>query len=367
MKNKITIGILVYVLLSASNFFINPIEIYEYNPYLLQVFQFFSPISIDFLTFESQLRIPQSQNGSYTLVNLNSVLFAILFFVSALIYFLSNEKNSKLIRFSLLFFFISNFIQLIYMLILILTTMSENQHLFLSVLYLLKTILFLFLCYKALIYLNNLKELIPIETKIEAAVKISKTEENKERVSARDVLNKTAVKKFNNEIPFQLASKGDRFLNYTLDTFFAILLFSGIFFNLAKNENFREIMNSFGDETGNSFVFLLCFGFFRLIYYFISERLFKITPAKAITETQIYSINESTVSTTTILGRTLIRFIPFEPFSFFGKNGWHDQLSETTVLKNKQTGNLYIFTILLFLFFIIISILNGFNEYWLVN
>jgi hypothetical protein len=37
----------------------------------------------------------------------------------------------------------------------------------------------------------------------------------------------------------------------------------------------------------------------------------------------------------TILLRTLCRFIPFEPFSFFGERGWHDGLSDTLVVSTR--------------------------------
>jgi uncharacterized RDD family membrane protein YckC len=38
-----------------------------------------------------------------------------------------------------------------------------------------------------------------------------------------------------------------------------------------------------------------------------------------------------------IVKRTLCRYIPFEPFSFFGETGWHDSISKTRVVRRART------------------------------
>ena len=72
-------------------------------------------------------------------------------------------------------------------------------------------------------------------------------------------------------------------------------------------------------------------------YHFIFEATLGRTPAKFLTGTRVVSANGGPASTAQILGRTLARFVPFEPFSFlFGgtpPNGWHDKWSNTRVVK----------------------------------
>ena len=72
-------------------------------------------------------------------------------------------------------------------------------------------------------------------------------------------------------------------------------------------------------------------------YYFLFEATLGRTPAKFLTGTRVVSANGARASTGQILGRSLARFVPFEPFSFlFGgnpPNGWHDKWSNTRVVK----------------------------------
>jgi uncharacterized RDD family membrane protein YckC len=72
-------------------------------------------------------------------------------------------------------------------------------------------------------------------------------------------------------------------------------------------------------------------------YHFIFEATLGRTPGKFLTGTRVVSANGDRASTGQIFGRTLARFVPFEPLSFlFGgnpPNGWHDKWSNTRVVK----------------------------------
>ncbi len=76
------------------------------------------------------------------------------------------------------------------------------------------------------------------------------------------------------------------------------------------------------------------------LYYFIFEALFQRTPAKWILGNKVVNAVGERASLSAIAKRTLIRFIPFEPFSFFtGENsGVHDRWSRTYVIKAKRFG-----------------------------
>jgi uncharacterized RDD family membrane protein YckC len=68
-----------------------------------------------------------------------------------------------------------------------------------------------------------------------------------------------------------------------------------------------------------------------IVYHVVLEASTGRTLAKFITKTQVLDNSCRPASFGQILGRTLTRFIPFEPFSIFGKSGlmWHDLLSNT--------------------------------------
>lgn len=70
-------------------------------------------------------------------------------------------------------------------------------------------------------------------------------------------------------------------------------------------------------------------------YYIPLETLWGRTIGKLITGTKVVSEDGHRPSFSAVLKRTLSRFIPFEAFSFFGKDarGWHDTLSKTYVVR----------------------------------
>lgn len=71
-----------------------------------------------------------------------------------------------------------------------------------------------------------------------------------------------------------------------------------------------------------------------LIYYSLCEYYFHRTIGKFLTKTKvIYRYNES-ITYSVILKRTLYRLIPIDIFYyFFSRNGLHDKLSNTLVIK----------------------------------
>lgn len=355
MKNKITFISIIYCLSSISIYFIDLESIVKNNSeYIIHILNFFSSIRFDFLLFKNELEIPLAEEGGYRIIPLNTIIFTIILLIGSLLYFISKEKKTRLLRLSMLFFFIAKSVHLFFLLVNI--TESIRTYPFLTLYYIFIDIFWLFLTYKALVYLNSLKELIPVE--IEATKSEIETNST-ERVSAREIMNQSLENKKVKQIPFEKASLGNRFLNYFLDTFFVILIFSPYIFGLAKSREYRDSINELGSEIGENVVFLLFIAIARVIYYLLSEGIFHVSPAKALTETKVLSTSEQKLNFTTIAGRTFIRLIPFEAFSFFGKNGWHDELSNTTVVKNKQEENTKIFSILFLLAIFIASIING--------
>jgi len=81
---------------------------------------------------------------------------------------------------------------------------------------------------------------------------------------------------------------------------------------------------------------LLGIGIF-VSYYVFFEVIWQKTPGKWITKTKVVMHDGSKPSFGNVVGRSFARLIPFEPFSFFGRNpiGWHDKLSKTLVINDK--------------------------------
>lgn len=81
-------------------------------------------------------------------------------------------------------------------------------------------------------------------------------------------------------------------------------------------------------------------GLFAMVLYYVSmEGLFGTTLGKLVTGTRVVSEDGRRPSWGQVVGRTLARVIPFEPFSvlFSGEDrrGWHDSLSRTRVVRKR--------------------------------
>ena len=135
--------------------------------------------------------------------------------------------------------------------------------------------------------------------------------------------------------PLQQTSKLKRFINYILDVIvylvfcFVLGIILGIVLALSGNLDFIESAEF--ERWGNIIGIIVLF-----LYYFIFEVSFGATPAKFITGTRVYTRQGMKPSTKAIALRSLIRFVPFEPFSFLFGEGWHDKWSKTIVSELKQ-------------------------------
>ena len=136
-------------------------------------------------------------------------------------------------------------------------------------------------------------------------------------------------------VNLKLASKGERFLNRLLDTFFtyAFLFALGIIIALIAPEFLDGILI----DEGN-LLFTIFFIFLTLFYYIVMESLTGRTMAKFITRTKVVMENGDKPTFEVILTRSLCRLIPFDAFSFLGDDGvgWHDSLSKTRVISVKD-------------------------------
>jgi uncharacterized RDD family membrane protein YckC len=134
------------------------------------------------------------------------------------------------------------------------------------------------------------------------------------------------------------ASKGKRFINYIIDRILFYVIIFGLtllvalvseFFNIPEILDFLirfEDLNWYEDFIFTAVLFSS--------YYFLFENFTQRTIGKFITKTKVVDVNGNKPNATAFFYRSLMRFIPFEPFSFLGAEarGWHDTATATFVI-----------------------------------
>ena len=119
-----------------------------------------------------------------------------------------------------------------------------------------------------------------------------------------------------------------RLLSFLIDSILILFIIFTIAFIIGNyGVSFRSYTMNYICST--SLILLSFIG-----YYLILEYKFQTTIGKLITRTYVVDLEGNKPNLVTILKRTLIRLIPIDPLSYlFSKNGWHDKLSKTRVLK----------------------------------
>jgi uncharacterized RDD family membrane protein YckC len=127
----------------------------------------------------------------------------------------------------------------------------------------------------------------------------------------------------------ELAGRWQRFFNFVIDylCFVGLAFIIGFVVAVAGGDAGLQLMRSIPD---------LVFGVALMaVYYIVLEGVFGRTLGKIVTGTRVVGVDGRRPSLPKIIGRSLLRFIPFEALTFFGPNGrgWHDRLSGTRVIK----------------------------------
>ena len=130
---------------------------------------------------------------------------------------------------------------------------------------------------------------------------------------------------------YHLATTGQRFINTIIDSvgsmifMFLLIVIIGLIGSISVIDHINELVLSY---------------FLMFLYYFVQEALWGRTLGKLITRTKVLTYEGDKPSFIQIVGRTLVRFVPFEAFSFLGGNGlprgWHDSWSGTKVISLKD-------------------------------
>ncbi|WP_299123106.1 RDD family protein [uncultured Winogradskyella sp.] len=139
----------------------------------------------------------------------------------------------------------------------------------------------------------------------------------------------TTEKEQREKVDSNIVSSGIRFLHYIIDFTITYLLILIIFI----------ILGLFINPTSNSFIgslltLITVLGTF-FAYYSVMEIKFQKTIGKFITKTKVVKIDGNKPTASEIIIRTISRLIPFDGISYlFVKNGLHDYLSKTKVIKD---------------------------------
>jgi uncharacterized RDD family membrane protein YckC len=139
------------------------------------------------------------------------------------------------------------------------------------------------------------------------------------------------------------AGLGMRFTHFVVDGIIFYLLF-----NVLSNVISEVLPFSINDNDKVKISLLFFFAFFfwiilQAMAYAIFEFFFQKTPAKFLTQTVVIDEYGNKPDFRTIFIRSLIRFVPFDAFSFlFNENnsGWHDRWSGTWVVTKKELAEL---------------------------
>ena len=136
---------------------------------------------------------------------------------------------------------------------------------------------------------------------------------------------------------FILASKNIRIVNFVIDLLF-LQLIKFLVYLVAVLVPFGDgsLLNWFSSfSTAENYIF---FSILMFVYYSAFECFTSKTLAKFITKTVVVLEDGSKPELLTIFGRSLLRLVPFEYFTFLrGRSlGMHDNYSNTFVVSEKK-------------------------------
>lgn len=139
-------------------------------------------------------------------------------------------------------------------------------------------------------------------------------------------------------LQYETATRTHRFFNFLLDGIFmrfVITYGTSYLIGIILAETSPELLY---DLTLDNYWGLLLLSYIvyiinNVLYYTICEKAFKgYTIGKLLTRTRAIRQDGKELTFKDALLRSLVRLVPFEPFSGFGTL-WHDQWTNTTVVK----------------------------------
>lgn len=116
-----------------------------------------------------------------------------------------------------------------------------------------------------------------------------------------------------------------RFIHFIVDTIVWLIIAAILTFPLNAKDDLQMLL-------GYLLLFISFMG-----YYTFMETKYQKTIGKFMTKTKVVNKNGSKPEVGDIVRRTFYRLIPFDRISFlFAPNGFHDRLSDTTIIKDEN-------------------------------
>ena len=143
------------------------------------------------------------------------------------------------------------------------------------------------------------------------------------------------------DFALERASVGIRFANLLIDMvfFYGIMLLVGAVLGIIFLATGIDINTSFlvrEDIGSKSLQYLLSYATYLSLYTLLEGAANGKTLGKLITGTRALREDGSKLSWKDAFLRSLCRIIPFEAFSAFGGNPWHDRWTNTIVVKERK-------------------------------
>lgn len=135
---------------------------------------------------------------------------------------------------------------------------------------------------------------------------------------------------------YEKATVGQRFANFIVDVivFYLIIFTVGIFIAVGSPSTIDALNDdSMGFNILDRIISLIIFA----VYMGLVEGIFKgKSLGKMITGTKAVNLDGSNITFGKAFARGFSRAVPFEAFSAFGGNPWHDKWTDTMVIVDKK-------------------------------
>ncbi|AWH85008.1 hypothetical protein HYN59_07655 [Flavobacterium album] len=246
-------------------------------------------------------------------MNYINLFFYSLLLTGGILYFFS-KKETRLVRYVISMILLTKAIRVFFMMIYLPFTFGEllkgfGWAYFLA--YLAWYLLWIWLCWKALKYFRDTKQIATVTQQYEDGAE-------------REIIVES--------------SRWQRLFNLIADVVTFIFIFFPVIESLIKMDGVRNFLKPLEGSVGPQLgLYLICI-IFQVIYYTLFEGLLQASPGKMLTETRVVTDTAGKPDMSKLLLRTIVRFVPFESLSVLFSRGWHDDWSDTYVVREKREG-----------------------------
>ncbi len=302
MKRLIAIISILLSIIGICSIFLIPIELWQFKGFVA---------TVDLYNIEIN-------NQHFENVNELNLFLYVLWLMGGLLYFFSNYRELRLLRFTISFIFIYKLIAFpmrIYGTYVFLNAPPNEKNTFeyiyiLIAGYFIYQILFLYGTYQSLIFLKKSKPIQLIEK-----------------------INSNTTSSY----PLE-ANRWQRFLNFTIDTIVWYSLYLSHYELFKRFVFFQDTIDTWESNDEIHYIPILILISSRWLYYTIFELLFRATPAKMLSETSVLNSMGAAATSAQILKRNILRLVPFNSLTFLFGYDLHDSNSNTKIYREERTG-----------------------------